>query len=170
MGECVFKDRAHVILHLSAGLSSCRISRSTHTHTHHCAFIMAFSGKYEVESQENYDDFLKLIGFPEDVIEKGRDFKIITEVAQNGNEFTWSQVYPTKTMTNKFVIDQECEMETMAGKKFKATVTMEDGKLSVRFPNYHHTVEICGGKLIECSTASGAKGAVTMKKISKRIS
>ncbi|XP_066572430.1 gastrotropin [Amia ocellicauda] len=130
---------------------------------------MAFTGKYEIESQENYDEFLKLIGIPDDVIEKGRNFRIVTEVEQNGNEFTWSQVYPSKTMTNKFTIDQESEMETMAGKKFKATVTMEGGKITVRFPKYHHTAEISGGKLVECSTASGAKGTVTMKRISKKI-
>ncbi|KAL4631304.1 gastrotropin [Arapaima gigas] len=131
---------------------------------------MAFTGKYEIESQENHDEFLKLLGIPDDIIEKGRNFKIITEVVQNGNEFTWSQVYPSKTMTNKFVIDQESEMETMTGKKFKATVSLVDGKVTVNFPKYHHTAEICGGKLVECSTISGPKGNVTMKRISKRIS
>ncbi|XP_036403921.1 gastrotropin-like [Megalops cyprinoides] len=130
---------------------------------------MAFTGKYEIESQENYDEFLKILGIPDDVIEKGRNFKTVTEVVQNGNEFTWSQIYPNKTMSNKFIIDQECEMETMSGKKFKATVTMEGGKVSVRFPNYHQTCEISGDKLIECSTVTGAKGAVTMKRVSKRV-
>ncbi|MGH0156956.1 UNVERIFIED_CONTAM: hypothetical protein FKN15_041423 [Acipenser sinensis] len=156
---------------------------------------MAFNGKYEIESQENYDEFLKKIGIPDDIIEKGRNFKIVTEVSQNGNEFTWSQVYPQKTMTNKFVIDQESEMETMAGKKFKATVTLEGGKITVRFPNYQHTAEISGGKLVEATvTLEGGKitvrfpnyqhtaeiaggklvecstsGGVTMKRTSKRI-
>ncbi|XP_039631668.1 gastrotropin [Polypterus senegalus] len=130
---------------------------------------MAFTGKYEVESQENYDDFLKLIGIPDDVREKGRDFKIITEVIQDGKQFTWSQIYPQKTMTNKFIIDQESDMETMAGKKFKATVTMDGSKITAKFPNYLHTAEVQGDKLIETSTASGAKGTVTMKRISKRI-
>lgn len=31
----------------------------------------------------------------------------------------------------------------------QATVSMDGGKLSVQFPNYHHTSEISGGKLIE---------------------
>ncbi|KAG9346757.1 hypothetical protein JZ751_007074 [Albula glossodonta] len=97
-----------------------------------------FSGG-SVESQENYDEFLKRIGIPDDVIEKGRSFKTVTEVVQNGNEFTWSQIYPNKTLTNKFIIGQECEMETMSGTKFK------------------------------CCTVSGAKGALTMKRTSKRV-
>ncbi|XP_064181465.1 gastrotropin [Anguilla rostrata] len=130
---------------------------------------MAFSGKYEMESQENYEEFLQRIGIPDDVIEKGRNFKTVTEVVQNGNEFTWSQVYPNRTMTNKFIIDQECEMETMAGIKFKATVTMDGDKICANFPKYQQTVQLSGDKLVECCTVSGAKGTVTMKRISKRI-
>ncbi|KAG5853425.1 gastrotropin [Anguilla anguilla] len=130
---------------------------------------MAFSGKYEMESQENYEEFLKRIGIPDDVIEKARTFKTVTEVVQNGNEFTWSQVYPNRTMTNKFIIDQECEMETMAGIKFKATVTMDGDKICASFPKYQQTVQLSGDKLVECCTVSGAKGTVTMKRISKRI-
>ncbi|KAJ8406138.1 hypothetical protein AAFF_G00310260 [Aldrovandia affinis] len=130
---------------------------------------MAFTGKYEVESQENYDEFLQRLGIADDIIEKGRNAKIITEVVQNGNDFTWSQIYPNKTMINKFTIGQECEMETMAGTKFKANVSMDGGKLSVKFPNYQQVVEICGDKLIENSTVSGAKGTVTMKRTSKRV-
>ncbi|KYO20136.1 gastrotropin [Alligator mississippiensis] len=127
---------------------------------------MAFTGKYEVESEENYDDFMKRIGLPSDVIEKGRNFKIVTEVVQNGEEFIWSQHYPGgQSMTNKFTIGKEAEMETMSGKKFKATVKMENGKVVADFPNYHHTAEIAGGKLLEISVAAG----VTYKRISKKI-
>uniref|UniRef100_A0A8C7QKS6 Fatty acid binding protein 6, ileal (gastrotropin) n=2 Tax=Oncorhynchus mykiss TaxID=8022 RepID=A0A8C7QKS6_ONCMY len=129
-------------------------------------YTMAFAGKWETESQEGYDEFCKLLGIPDDIIEKGRDYKLITEVVQNGNVFSWSQLYPTnKTISNKFVIDQECDMETIGGKKFKATVTMEGGKLSTKFPNYHHTSEISGGKLIETSIA----GSVVLKRTSKKI-
>ncbi|KAG2456205.1 TCRGL protein, partial [Polypterus senegalus] len=91
------------------------------------------------------------LGIPDDVREKGRDFKIITEVIQDGKQFTWSQIYPQKTMTNKFIIDQESDMETMAGKKFKATVTMDGSKITAKFPNYLHTAEVQGDKLIELS-------------------
>uniref|UniRef100_A0AAZ3QR27 Fatty acid binding protein 6, ileal (gastrotropin) n=1 Tax=Oncorhynchus tshawytscha TaxID=74940 RepID=A0AAZ3QR27_ONCTS len=122
--------------------------------------------QWETETQEGYEEFCKLVGIPDDVIEKGRDYKLITEVVQNGNEFSWSQLYPTnKSVTNKFVIDQECDMETIGGKKFKATVTMEGGKLSTKFPKYHHTSEISGGKLIETSTV----GSVVLKRTSKKI-
>ncbi|XP_073480181.1 gastrotropin-like [Aquarana catesbeiana] len=126
---------------------------------------MAFTGKYEVESQENYDTFMTLIGIPAEQIEKGRNFKYTTEVVQNGNDFTWSQIYPGFTLTNKFTVGQESEMETMAGKKFKTTVRQEGGKLVVDFPKYHHTTEIVGGKLVETSAAGGITFVRTSKKV-----
>lgn len=173
---------------------------------------MAFTGKWETETQEGYDEFCKLLGekntqslpyilvsssipcvyvcvppahwpswflagIPDDIIEKGRDYKLITEVTQDGDTFSWTQIYPTNAkVTNTFTIGKECDMETIGGKKFKvgiknftdvlknvederpqqiktlcfqATVHLEGGKLSVTFPNYHHTSEISGGKLVE---------------------
>ncbi|XP_070775561.1 gastrotropin-like [Enoplosus armatus] len=127
---------------------------------------MAFAGRWETETQEGYEDFCKLLGIPDDIIEKGRDYKLITEVTQSGNDFTWTQIYPTNAkVTNKFTVGKECDMETIGGKKFKATVCMEGGKLSVAFPNYHHTSEISGGKLVETSKA----GSVVLKRTSKKI-
>ncbi|XP_004689878.1 PREDICTED: gastrotropin [Condylura cristata] len=127
---------------------------------------MAFNGKYEVESDKNYDEFMKRLGLPRDAIEKGRNFKIITEVQQDGQNFTWSQHYPGgHSMVNKFIIGKECDMETMGGKKFKATVQMEGGKVVVDFPNYHQTSEIVDGKLVETSTI----GDVTYERVSKRL-
>ncbi|CAJ0949079.1 unnamed protein product [Ranitomeya imitator] len=82
---------------------------------------MSFSGKYEVESQENYDAFMKLIGIPDDQIEKGRDYKYTAEIVQNGNDYIWSQIYPGFTLTNKFTVGQESDLETMGGKKFKVS-------------------------------------------------
>ncbi|XP_053572194.1 gastrotropin-like [Bombina bombina] len=126
---------------------------------------MAFAGKYEVESQENYDAFMKVIGIPDDTIERGRNFKYTTEVIQNGNEFTWSQIYPNHTSTNKFIVGQESDLETMSGKKFKALIKLEGGKIIVDFPKYHHTSEIVDGKLVETSVSGG----VTFKRISKKV-
>uniref|UniRef100_A0A2K5CIQ8 Fatty acid binding protein 6 n=1 Tax=Aotus nancymaae TaxID=37293 RepID=A0A2K5CIQ8_AOTNA len=127
---------------------------------------MAFTGKFEIESEKNYDEFMKLLGISSDVIEKARNFKIVTEVQQDGQDFTWSQHYAGgHTMTNKFTVGKESEIQTMGGKKFKATVQMEGGKLVVNFPNYHQTSEIVGDKLVEFSTI----GSVTYERVSKRL-
>ncbi|XP_027697463.1 gastrotropin isoform X1 [Vombatus ursinus] len=113
---------------------------------------MSFTGKYEVESEKNYEEFLKNLGLSSDIIEKYRHFKTTTEVIQDGNNFTWINNYPGgHTVTNKFTIGKESEMETMGGKKFKATVKMEGNKIVATFPNYQQTSEIVGGKLVEVS-------------------
>lgn len=60
------------------------------------------------------------IGIPDDVIERGRDYKLITEVTQDGKDFTWTLLYPANAkVTNKFTIGKEADMETIGGKKFK---------------------------------------------------
>ncbi|CAM4669655.1 unnamed protein product [Leuciscus chuanchicus] len=131
---------------------------------------MAFNGKWETESQDGYEEFCKLIGIPDDVISKGHDFKLVTEVIQNGEDYTWIQYYPNNhVVTNKFIVGKESEMETVGGKKFKGIVSMEGAKLAISFPKYHHTSEISGGKLVETSTATSAKGPVVYVRTSKKI-
>ncbi|KAM5301450.1 gastrotropin isoform 2-T2 [Glossophaga mutica] len=121
---------------------------------------MTFNGKYEMESEKNYDELMN------DAIEKGHNFKIVMEVQQDRQNFTWSQHYPGgHSMTNKFIIGKECDMETMGGKKFKATVQIKGGKLVADFPNYHQTSEIMGDKLVEISTIGG----VTYEPVYKRL-
>ncbi|TRZ03808.1 hypothetical protein DNTS_027799 [Danionella cerebrum] len=131
---------------------------------------MAFNGKWETESQDGYEPFCKLVGIPDDVIAKGKDFKLVTEVIQSGDDFTWIQYYPNNhVVTNKFTIGKESDMETTGGRKFKGLVSMEGGKLTISFPNYHQTTEISGGKLVETSTATGAQGPVSMVRTSRKL-
>ncbi|NXJ90973.1 FABP6 protein, partial [Corythaixoides concolor] len=114
---------------------------------------MAFAGKYEFESDENYDNFVQKIGLPSDKIELGRNCKTVTEVVQNGNDFTWTQHFPGgRSSTNTFTVGKEADIETMGGKKFKVTVKLEGEKLVADSSNYHHTAEISGGKLVEVSS------------------
>lgn len=66
-----------------------------------------------------YSSFSAL-GIPDDIIEKGRNYKLITEVTQDGDTFSWTQIYPANAkVTNTFTVDKECDMETIGGKKFK---------------------------------------------------
>nr|XP_020474946.1 gastrotropin-like [Monopterus albus] len=125
---------------------------------------MDFSGKYELDSQENYEEFLEALG----LLSAKTDHKVVTEVVQDGNNFTWTQTIPNWSWSNKFTVGQECELTTMTGSKFKATVTMEDGKISIQFPQYHFTAEITEDKLVMNCKTPGEKG-VTFNRVSKRI-
>ncbi|XP_074504538.1 gastrotropin-like [Sebastes fasciatus] len=125
---------------------------------------MAFAGKYELESQDNYVEFLEVIG----LLSAKTDHKVVTEVVQDGNDFTWTQTIPNWTWSNKFTVGQECELATMKGTQFNAPVTMEGDKISVQFPQYLFTAEIIEDKLVMMCITPGEKG-VSFKRISKRI-
>ncbi|XP_043559808.1 gastrotropin-like isoform X1 [Chiloscyllium plagiosum] len=125
---------------------------------------MNFTGKYTFESDENYEQFMKALGVPDDAIEHGKTLKFDTEIVQNGNEFTWSQIYPCHTTTNKFIVGQESEIETLNCDKVKVTVHQDGGKLLMNFPKYIHTATIEGGKLVENSVCDG----ITLKRFHKK--
>ncbi|XP_029965011.1 gastrotropin-like [Salarias fasciatus] len=125
---------------------------------------MSFSGKYELESQENYEQFLEAIGLSH----AKTDHKVLTEVVQDGNNFTWTQTIPNWTWSNNFTVGQECELKTMSGSTFKAPVTMEGGKISVKFPQYQFEAELVDDKLVMTCVTPGEKG-VTFRRVSKRI-
>ncbi|XP_053735847.1 gastrotropin-like [Synchiropus splendidus] len=124
---------------------------------------MAFSGKYELESQENYEQFLEATGLSD----AKTDCKVITEVVQDGNVFSWTQSIPTWSWTNNFTVGQECELVTMTGTKFTAPVNMEEGKLSIQFPDYHLTAYIEKGKLV--MTCVTREKGVTFTRVSRPI-
>ncbi|KAM6923722.1 gastrotropin-like [Xenentodon cancila] len=125
---------------------------------------MAFAGNYQLESQENYAEFLEVLG----LLSAKTDHKVMTEVMQDGNDFTWTQSIPNWTWSNKFTVGQECELVTMTGSKFKAPVTMEAGKISIQFPQYSFTAEIIDDKLVMICVTPGEKG-VTFVRVNKRI-
>ncbi|XP_061644057.1 gastrotropin-like [Phyllopteryx taeniolatus] len=125
---------------------------------------MSFTGKYELESQENYDKFLEAIGR----LSAKTDSKVQTEVLQDGNGFTWTQTTANWTWSNKFTTGQECELVTMTGSKFKAPVSMEGGKISIQFPQYLFTAEMVNDKLVMSCITPGEKG-VTFTRVSRRI-
>ncbi|XP_037637192.1 gastrotropin-like [Sebastes umbrosus] len=122
---------------------------------------MAFTGKYVVESQENYREFLKAVGIevPEDI----KNEEMITDIYQN-DHFRLTKFSMDKTWNNSFVIGKESELETLDGETFKTTVTLDGGKLKIQFPKYVYTAEMVGGKLVEVNTIC----AVTNKMVSKR--
>uniref|UniRef100_H2ZTX3 Fatty acid binding protein 1 n=1 Tax=Latimeria chalumnae TaxID=7897 RepID=H2ZTX3_LATCH len=90
---------------------------------------MAFNGKYELESQENFEPFMKAIGLPDEMIQKGKDIKSISEIVQNGNTFKVVVTTGSKVLTNEFTIGQEAELETLTGEKVKAVLKLcQDNK------------------------------------------
>ncbi|XP_074847780.1 fatty acid-binding protein, liver [Carettochelys insculpta] len=127
---------------------------------------MSFNGKFELQSQENFEPFMRALGLPEELIEKGKDVKSITEFVQNGNKFKVTVTTGSKVLTNEFTLGEDTEMETPAGKKVKAVVQMEgDNKLIAKMNEITSITEINGDIITNTMTL----GDMKYKRISKRI-
>ncbi|KAG7518720.1 gastrotropin [Solea senegalensis] len=126
------------------------------------SFIMAFTGKYVLETQENYEEFLKAVGIK--ALEDLNNPNVVTDIYQN-DTFRLTKLLEDKTWNNQFLIGREAELKTLDGEKFKTTVTLDGGKLKIHFPNYLYTAEVVGDKLIEVKTV----GAVSSTLISKKM-
>lgn len=50
------------------------------------------------------------------------DHKVITEVVQDGDKFTWTQSIPNWTWSNSFTVGEECELKTMTGANFRVSL------------------------------------------------
>nr|AIL82448.1 fatty acid binding protein [Channa striata] len=126
---------------------------------------MDYNGTWQVYSQENYEEFLKAMELPEDVIKIAKDIKPITEIKQNGNNFVVTSKTPGKSVTNSFTIGKEADITTMDGKKLKCTVNLEGGKLVCNTGKFSHTQELKGRELVETLTT----GSTTLIRKSQKI-
>ncbi|KAG7481158.1 hypothetical protein MATL_G00063720 [Megalops atlanticus] len=127
---------------------------------------MAFTGKYQLESHENFVPFMKAIGLSDELIEKGKDIKSVSEIEQNGDHFKVTVTTGTKVLVNTFTVGQESELETLTGEKVKSVVTMEGNKLKVSLKGIESVTELVDGNTI---VNTMTVGGIVYKRISKRI-
>ncbi|XP_039108582.1 fatty acid-binding protein, liver [Hyaena hyaena] len=127
---------------------------------------MNFSGKYQLQSQENFEAFMKAVGLPDELIQKGKDIKGVSEIVQNGKHFKLTITTGSKVIQNEFTLGEECELETMTGEKVKAVVQMEgDNKLVTTFKGIKSVTELNGDIITNTMTLND----IVFKRISKRI-
>ncbi|NXC21040.1 FABPL protein, partial [Corythaeola cristata] len=82
---------------------------------------MSFTGKYELQSQENFEPFMKALGLPDDQIQKGKDIKSISEIVQDGKKFKITITTGSKVLHNEFTVGEECDIELLTGEKVKVS-------------------------------------------------
>ncbi|NXX76325.1 FABPL protein, partial [Urocolius indicus] len=126
---------------------------------------MSFTGKYELQSQENFEPFMKALGLPDDQIQKGKDIKSISEIVQDGKKFKVTVTTGSKVMHNEFTVGEECEIETLTGEKVKAVVQLEGNKLITNLKGLKSVTELNGDTITNTMTM----GDLTYKRVSKRI-
>lgn len=68
-----------------------------------------------------------ILGLPDELIEKGKDIKSVSEIEQNGEHFTVKVTTGSKVLLNSFTAGQESEIETVTGEKVK--VCLRAGKV-----------------------------------------
>ncbi|XP_068957066.1 fatty acid-binding protein, liver [Petaurus breviceps papuanus] len=113
---------------------------------------MNFSGKYQLQSQENFEAFMKAAGMPDDVIQKGKNIKGVSEIVQNGKHFKLTLTAGTKVIVNEFTLGEECELETPSGERVKTVVNMEgDNKLVSNIKGIKSVTELNGDTITSVS-------------------
>ncbi|KAE8624127.1 hypothetical protein XENTR_v10005840 [Xenopus tropicalis] len=126
---------------------------------------MSFAGTWQVYSQENYENFLKQVGLPDEIIKVAKDINPIIEIQQNGDNFVVTSKTPKQSQSNSFTIGKESEITTVGGKKAKVIVNLEGGKLICKSDTFSHIQEIQGDEMVETITI----GPTTLKRKSKRV-
>ncbi|KAK3540568.1 hypothetical protein QTP70_034323 [Hemibagrus guttatus] len=109
---------------------------------------MSFSGKYQLESQEGFVPFMKAIGrcLPDDLIEKGKDMKSVSEIEQNGDSF---------------------KVTVTTGSKVMTVVTKEGNKLKAKLSGIESVTELLDANTI---VHTMTLGDIVFKRTSKRVS
>ncbi|XP_074141105.1 fatty acid-binding protein, liver [Sminthopsis crassicaudata] len=127
---------------------------------------MNFSGKYQLQSQENFEAFMKAAGVPDEMIQKGKDVKGVSEIVQTGKHFKLTISTGTRLLVNEFTLGEECQLETLTGEKVKTVVQMEgDNKLVTTLKGIKSVTELNGDTITNTMTL----GDIVFKRISKRI-
>ncbi|NWX35514.1 FABPL protein, partial [Notiomystis cincta] len=127
---------------------------------------MSFSGKYQLQHQDNFEPFMKALGVPEDMIQKGKDLKSISEIVQDGKKFTITVTTGSKVLKNEFTLGEESEIELVNGEKVKAVVQLEgNNKLVTEVKGMKSVTELNGDTITHTMTM----GDLTYKRVSKRV-
>ncbi|XP_047236098.1 fatty acid-binding protein, liver-type-like [Girardinichthys multiradiatus] len=127
---------------------------------------MSFTGKYQLESQENFEPFMKALGIPDDLIQKGKDLKSISEIEEAGDNFKVTITTGSNVITNSFTIGQETELQSITGEKIKGVVHREGNKLKVFLKGIESTTELVDANTIVNTMAAGGN---VYKRTSKRM-
>lgn len=158
--------------------------------------IMSFTGKYQLESQEGFEEFMKavgeftswflylkllwackwtfsLAGLPDELIEKGKDIKSVSDIEQNGDHFKVTVTTGTKVLNNTFTLGQESELETLTGGKVKVGLFPSLMQRALHTSEWegiihdHHLMFMCSFRLLWLKTATNSKSLWTKSRRSR---
>ncbi|XP_008416522.1 fatty acid-binding protein, liver-type [Poecilia reticulata] len=127
---------------------------------------MSFAGKYLLESHENFEAFMKAVGIPDELIQKGKDLKSISEIEETGDDFKVKVTTGSNVITNSFTIGKETELQTLTGDKVMGVVLRDGNKLKVSLKGIESVTELTDANTIVNTLTVGG---IVYKRISKRM-
>uniref|UniRef100_A0A3P9K1N9 Fatty acid binding protein 1b, tandem duplicate 1 n=1 Tax=Oryzias latipes TaxID=8090 RepID=A0A3P9K1N9_ORYLA len=127
---------------------------------------MSFTGKYQLESSENYEAFMKAVGISDENIQLTKGLKSITEMEENGDNFKVTVTTGSHVIINSFTIGQETEMLSVTGEKIKTVVKKEGTKLMIRLKRADIVTELVDGNTL---VTTMTLGDIVYKTTYKRI-
>lgn len=89
-----------------------------------CSAQLQLNGNCQLKKCNITDGFITYCsssGLPDDLIQKGKDIKSVSEIQEDGNNFKVTITTGTKVLVNTFIIGQEAELETVTGEKVKVS-------------------------------------------------
>ncbi|GAB6024807.1 hypothetical protein CHUAL_009927 [Chamberlinius hualienensis] len=90
---------------------------------------MAFNGKYRLQSSDNFENYMRAIGVPEQLIQAGADSNAETTIQEVNGSYVITLSASGRTITLTFQLGTEFEETTPHGVKVKTVVTKEGNKL-----------------------------------------
>ncbi|KAI6243307.1 Fatty acid-binding-like protein 5 [Aphelenchoides fujianensis] len=88
-----------------------------------------FVGKWELVESENFDAYMKHVGFNFLARKVAATLKPTVEITIDGERWRIALITPFKTIVTKFELDREFEEESSDGRQVKSTCHMVNGKL-----------------------------------------
>lgn len=62
-----------------------------------------------------------ILGIPDELIQKGKDLKSISEIEETGDDFKVTVTTGSNVINNSFTIGKETELQTLTGEKVKVS-------------------------------------------------
>lgn len=90
----------------------------------------AFLGKWDMESSENFDEYMKTVGVGTIMAKLGSTAKPTVTFSKEGDTWTMKTETTFKKTKIEFKLNEEFDEETADGRKVKTTITLDGDKLT----------------------------------------
>ncbi|CAK8698434.1 fatty acid-binding protein 2, liver-like [Clavelina lepadiformis] len=109
---------------------------------------MSFAGTWTLIGQEGYEEFMKLMGVPEQYIAAGKNAPVSLVIQQNGNKFSVETITGPQSWTDKFEIGLPATITGPGRKQMQTVVVMENGSMQGEY-------DVGGAKIKACRELNG---------------